>query len=106
MHACVEAFAVRLLGARHCLLATCLKANSAHKQVVTVLQENFLPWFAQRGYSCFAVSLRGHGQSSDECKSCPDKYAQSMEDIAHVVASLPEPPVLVAHSMSGFFAQR
>lgn len=68
--------------------------------------ENFLPWFAQRGYSCFAVSLRGHGASSDECKSCPDKYSQSMEDIAHVVASLPEPPVLVAHSMSGFFAQR
>ena len=71
-----------------------------------LLQENFLPWFAQQGYPCFAVSLRGHGRSSDECKACRDKYAQSMEDIAHVVASLPEPPVLVAHSMSGFFAQR
>ena len=88
------------------LLGTSYKAHSTWYQSVHVLQENFLPWFAQQGYPCFAVSLRGHGRSSDECKSCPDKYAQSMEDIAHVVASLPEPPVLVAHSVSGFFAQR
>lgn len=71
-----------------------------------VLQENFLPWFAQRDYLCFALSLRGHGNSGDESESCPDKYAQSIEDIAHVIASLPQPPVLVAHSMGGFFAQR
>ncbi|KAL3140785.1 hypothetical protein ABBQ32_005330 [Trebouxia sp. C0010 RCD-2024] len=68
--------------------------------------ENFLPWFAQRDYLCFALSLRGHGNSGDESESCPDKYAQSIEDIAHVIASLPQPPVLVAHSMGGFFAQR
>ena len=105
---CVEALTCSPSCLKHItvLSGTCYKAHSTWYQSVNVLQENFLPWFAQQGYPCFAVSLRGHGRSSDECKSCPDKYAQSMEDIAHVVASLPEPPVLVAHSMSGFFAQR
>lgn len=68
--------------------------------------ENFFPWLAQHGHHCFAVSLRGHGKSDNESQTCPDKYAQTSEDLAHVIASLPEPPVLVAHSMGGFFAQR
>ncbi|KAA6423580.1 MAG: hypothetical protein FRX49_06640 [Trebouxia sp. A1-2] len=67
--------------------------------------ENFLPWFAQRGYHCFAVSFRGHGTSSDQ-SACPDTYAQSRDDLAHVIASLPQQPVLIAHSMGGFFGQR
>ncbi|KAL0034745.1 hypothetical protein WJX77_005378 [Trebouxia sp. C0004] len=67
--------------------------------------ENFLPWFAQHGHDCFAVSLRGHGTSSDQ-SACSDTYAQSNDDLAHVIASLPQPPVLIAHSMGGFFGQR
>jgi len=69
------------------------------------MQENFLPWFAQHGHHCFAVSFRGHGTSSDQ-SACPDTYAQSNDDLAHVIASLPQPPVLIAHSMGGFFGQR
>lgn len=67
--------------------------------------ENFLPWFASRGHHCFAVSFRGHGTSSDQ-SACSDTYAQSNDDLAHVIASLPHPPVLIAHSMGGFFGQR
>lgn len=69
------------------------------------MQENFLPWFAKHGHHCFAVSFRGHGTSSDQ-SACPDTYAQSNDDLAHVIASLPQPPVLIAHSMGGFFGQR
>ena len=76
------------------------------EEACLLLQENFFPWLTQHGHHCFAVSLRGHGKSDDESKACPDKYAQTSEDLAHVIASLPQPPVLVAHSMGGFFAQR
>ncbi|KAL0052087.1 hypothetical protein WJX82_007721 [Trebouxia sp. C0006] len=67
--------------------------------------ENFLPWFASHGHHCFAVSFRGHGTSSDQ-SACPDTYAQSNNDLAHVIVSLPQAPVLIAHSMGGFFGQR
>ena len=69
------------------------------------VQENFLPWFAQHGHHVYAMSLRGHGGSCDQ-QADADKYRQSVQDIAHVVASFPEAPVLVTHSMGGFFAQR
>lgn len=69
------------------------------------MQENFLPWFALHGHHVLAVSFRGHGSSSDFAGG-EDKYHQSVEDLAHVISSLPQAPVLVAHSMGGFFAQR
>lgn len=75
------------------------------KQLPNSVQDNFLPWFAQCGRHVLAVSLRGHGQSCDR-QAGDDKYKQSLEDLAHVISSLPEAPVLVAHSMGGFFAQR
>lgn len=68
--------------------------------------EKFLPWLAQHGHHCFAVSLRGHGSSSNQSNSVSDTFAQSSDDLSHVIASFPQPPVLVAHSFGGFFAQR
>lgn len=52
-----------------------------------------------------ALSFRGHGESCDQ-QAGEDNYQQSVEDLDHVLSSLPVAPVLVAHSMGGFFAQR
>lgn len=89
----------------HFNLSACTFVPVLQQLKFYAVQENFLPWFALHGYHVYALSLRGHGSSCDQ-QADADKYHQSMQDIAHVVSSLPEPPVLVTHSMGGFFAQR
>ena len=51
------------------------------------------------GHAAHAVSLRGHGRSSGSLRtSLLGDYA---EDVVRTAARLPEPPVLVGHSMGG-----
>ncbi|HSD60577.1 MAG TPA: alpha/beta fold hydrolase [Burkholderiales bacterium] len=68
--------------------------------------ENFLPYFARRGYAAHAVSLRGHGASEGR----EDLYLHSLgdyvRDVRRVVDSLDREPVLVGHSMGGMVVQR
>jgi pimeloyl-ACP methyl ester carboxylesterase len=67
---------------------------------------HFLPYFADRGWECHALDLRGHGASPgrDELPkaSIPDYVA----DLSDVVATMERPPVLVGHSMGGLVVQR
>lgn len=68
--------------------------------------EHFLDFFAGNGYRAVALSLRGHGNSptSKPLRSCSvDDY---VADIAAVAAGLNRPPVVVGHSMGGFFVQK
>jgi non-heme chloroperoxidase len=61
---------------------------------------------AAAGFECWAVSVRGHGESPDPQRLnsyCIDDY---VDDLARVVAGLPQPPLLIGHSMGGFIAQR
>lgn len=69
------------------------------------LQENFLPYFARRGYDAHAVSLRGHG-ASDFVPGAAGSFSEHIKDLGSVVQSLGRPPILVAHSLGGIFAQR
>ena len=69
-------------------------------------QEHFMPFFAAAGFHCHALSLSGHSGSRgrkalDSCSI--DDY---VNDVAEVVASLPEAPVLIGHSMGGFVVQK
>ena len=67
--------------------------------------ERFMPYFAERGYRCRAVSLRGHGTSparSLRWSSIHDYVA----DVAEVVAAMESPPIVVGHSMGGLVTQR
>ena len=68
--------------------------------------EHFLPYFAEAGYTSHALSLSGHAGSRhkrllDTCSI--DDY---VADVAEVVAALPEPPVLIGHSMGGMVVQK
>ena len=69
-------------------------------------EENFMPYFAERGFDCCTFSLRGHGASGCEgyfhLAGCDDYVA----DLAEVVEQIGTDPVLVGHSMGGLIVQR
>lgn len=68
--------------------------------------EHFLDWFSSRGYDAHAVSLRGHGGSAGRERLDEFGLADYAEDVARVIASLPEAPVLVGHSMGALVVQK
>lgn len=68
--------------------------------------EHFLGFFADNGYRVLAVSLRGHGNSTTTKPLYRCSIADYVDDVATAVDSLPDPPVLVGHSMGGFIVQK
>jgi pimeloyl-ACP methyl ester carboxylesterase len=69
--------------------------------------ENFLPYFADRGYGAYAVSLRGHGASQGRDRIRWHSAAHDyVADLAQVIETLPQPPILVGHSMGGYVVQK
>lgn len=69
-------------------------------------QENYLPFFAQAGYSCYALSLSGHGNSPGREWLDSLSLDDFVNDVAKVAGRLPEAPVLIGHSMGGIVAQK
>ena len=63
-----------------------------------------MPYFADHGYECFAVSMRAHGGSDPTSEEV--SMSDQLADLSSLIASLPEPPILVAHSLGGIIAQR
>jgi pimeloyl-ACP methyl ester carboxylesterase len=68
--------------------------------------EPFMEWFAQRGWACHALDLRGHGDSSNDRSLRITRIKHYVADLASVVESLDAPPMLVGHSMGGLVVQR
>ena len=68
--------------------------------------ETFMPFLAQAGYPCHALSLRGHGGSYGGEHIDWHSVGDYVDDVKTVVDWLGEPPVLVGHSMGGFLAQK
>ena len=69
-------------------------------------EENFLPWFADRGHAAHAVSLRGHGASRGGGALDDAGIDDYVADLQQVASRLEAPPVLVGHSMGGFVVQK
>jgi pimeloyl-ACP methyl ester carboxylesterase len=67
---------------------------------------HFLPYFAEKGYHAFAVSLRGHGDSGMEKSLRTTRIADYVEDVSRAVARMPGTPILVGHSMGGLVVQK
>jgi len=66
----------------------------------------FMDAVAAAGFDAYALSFRGHAGSEalDMLDVCGiDDY---VADLVEIVESLPMPPVLIAHSMGGYVAQR
>jgi pimeloyl-ACP methyl ester carboxylesterase len=67
--------------------------------------ENFLGFFADKGYRAVALSLRNHG-NSDKKNPRMSSVADWVSDVASVANSLSAEPVVVGHSMGGFVVQK
>ena len=68
--------------------------------------EHFQGWFAERGWESHAIDLRGHGDSPNDRSLRFTRIKHYVEDVAAVVDSLDEPPIIVGHSMGGLVVQR
>jgi pimeloyl-ACP methyl ester carboxylesterase len=66
--------------------------------------ERFRTPFEAQGFTVLAPDLRGHGDS-DHPRVVNVSMADYAADIAALCESLPEPPILVGHSMGGLVAQ-
>jgi pimeloyl-ACP methyl ester carboxylesterase len=67
---------------------------------------HFLDYFVQHGYAAHALDLRGHGNSEGHDNLRWTRIADYVGDLADAVRQLPNPPVLVGHSMGSFIIQK
>lgn len=67
-------------------------------------QEYFMPYFAARGWDCYAVSLRGHGGSEGHVRWV--RGADYVADIEQIVEQIGKRPVIIGHSMGGYVLQK
>jgi len=65
-----------------------------------------MPWFADQGFGCHAVSLRDHGASRRTGVHDGWRLADYVEDVRWAVDQLDERPILVGHSLGGTIAQK
>jgi pimeloyl-ACP methyl ester carboxylesterase len=68
-------------------------------------REKFMPYFARRGRASLAVSVRGHGRSAGAESLRQARLADYLDDVRRAFEHLPEPPVVIAHSLGGLLAQ-
>lgn len=68
--------------------------------------ENFLDFFAARGYRAVAPSFRGHGNSPTAKRLRDCSFSDYLDDVVSVARGLPTPPVVIGHSMGGVIVQK
>jgi len=69
-------------------------------------EDNFGPYFAERGYETFSMSLRGHGASGGATNVDSARFDDYVDDVLTIISALPSPPILIGHSLGGLLAQR
>ena len=70
-----------------------------------VWEDNFLPFFYEKGFNVYAMSFRNHGQSDS---AGPLRWLSTkcyVDDLANVVGEINGPIHLIGHSMGGFVIQ-
>ena len=65
-----------------------------------------MPHFAQAGYCCYALSVRGHGESEGRGQISLYSVRHYVDDLAEAIGHIGTPPVVIGHSMGGFVAQK
>ncbi|HRQ40771.1 MAG TPA: alpha/beta fold hydrolase [Chloroflexota bacterium] len=69
-------------------------------------EEFFLPYFAEKGWATYALSLRGHGNSPGREKMRGHSVNGYVSDVVEVAQTLPAAPVVIGHSMGGLVVQK
>lgn len=68
--------------------------------------ENFLPYFAENGFSAHAVSLRGHGASAGGERLKWTSVADYVADVFQAASALPKSPAVIGHSLGGLIVAK
>lgn len=68
-------------------------------------REHWMPAAAERGFPTYAVSLRGHGDSGGRKRIGRTLMRHYVHDVMQTITELPQPPVIVGHSMGAVIAQ-
>jgi pimeloyl-ACP methyl ester carboxylesterase len=69
-------------------------------------QAHFLPFFASRGFDCYAPDLSGHGHSDGRQYLDALSLDDYLADVTQVVDGLGRKPVVIGHSMGAVLAER
>ncbi|MDQ6918094.1 MAG: alpha/beta hydrolase [Candidatus Dormibacteraeota bacterium] len=69
-------------------------------------EEHFLRYFGDRGWPVKAIDLRGHGSAPGRERLRWTRVSEYVADVAEAAAAMPEPPVLIGHSMGGLVVQK
>ncbi len=70
------------------------------------LWENFMNYFAARGWSCYALNLRGHHLSKQVADWSAVGVDAYLEDVDTIVTWIGRDHVLIGHSMGGILVQK
>ena len=68
--------------------------------------EHFLGFFAAKEYRAVALSLRGHGASSNPKRPWACSIADYVQDVCSIADHLSQTPVIIGHSLGGFVLQK
>lgn len=71
-----------------------------------IWQEFYLPYFAEQGWRCSALSLAGHGKSAGRERLDLISLQEYVDNLHTVIATLPARPVILGHSMGGMVTQK
>ncbi|MGE0108201.1 MAG: alpha/beta hydrolase [Bdellovibrionales bacterium] len=71
-----------------------------------IWERYFLPYFAEHGFHGAAISLRGHGQTSNNAYVDHYGIQDFLEDIDQGTKLFNKPPILIGHSLGGYLVQR
>ena len=69
-------------------------------------EPNFLPYFAELGYTSYAMSLSNHANSPKRKIFNLLSINDYVKNLKEVIDSFEETPILVGHSMGGFVIQK
>lgn len=66
----------------------------------------FFPFFKEKGYECYAPSLRGHGNSEGHESIQKHSFYDYIKDVLQLVRQIERKCILVGHSMGGAIVQK
>lgn len=69
-------------------------------------QYRFMPWFAERGYNCWALSLEGHAGSEGRNYLSAISIEDYRRNLVAAVKQIKSTPVMIGHSMGGYVIQQ
>ena len=69
-------------------------------------EKYFMPYFAEKGFAAYALSLRGHGGSDGARGLRLYRVKDYVKDLHRVASRLLRPPILVGHSLGGHVVQK